>query len=47
MTFKRRIVLIEAFPDGTSKDRNGSKGKEDFRALKYLQTGRRLRAYLS
>ena len=46
MTFKR-IVLTEALPDGTTKDRDGSKGKGDFRALKHLQTRRRLRAYLS
>ena len=31
MTFKR-IVLTEALPDGTSKDRDGSKGKRRFQS---------------
>ena len=37
MTFKWRIVLTEALPDGTSKDRDGSKGKGDFRAIYRLE----------
>ena len=37
MTFKWRTVLTEALPDGTSKDRDGSKGKGDFRAIYKLE----------